>query len=813
MNTYEICSVPNYKINYDNSKKIDKPIETIINVLNTDNQFHERLHKNDMLKLAIDVDKLTQHNSNGNLQQIFSDIAEYVVCEVDDICYTNNDAVSTGSHHIVIPKYCMLSSKQKKFWEEFKNKYGYGAEIDHNIFDRDGWFRLPNQTKENITGTQHKIIIGTIADFVLKYVENCEEYKYEPIVVSQPKINFKPISPSPISSPVSVVDLKDIDMTDKYVELLFDVIGNNLDWDDWFKVAGALKYNNYGFEVFDAYSKKSSKYVYGETRKLWEDIKNPSKYISIHTLQNIAKKINISGYSNWVFKHFKKSNFGMYADYLIGYVNNTKSLLLEYRDESSFADFIYEITKDKVYLLEDKIVLYHENEWNSLDIKEPRLLKYVITCIFDTYINVAIEYQGNILKETSDEEQIKKIKEIMGKICDLKIKIKNDAYTNKICRMLLNKLSSVKNNIVFDFGEDNYYRIQFKNGVYDLKTGIFRQRNETDFITKTLDYDYLPEIEIDKTIKDDVYDFFKKIQPNEEQRNFTLGYLYYCITGDTGKQIFKMNVGKTAGNGKSTEIAIHEKCFNIYTKKLDKRVFDNGFEKRHKFIIECFNQPIRLAYVEELSKKKLDKEFIKDWVDGRRVNCEIMFGTNIERKIQAKLLSCSQYDPNFENDEGIKRRGKLQQYESKFVDRKEDVDEENHKYLKVEGFENKFDDIKYKNAYFHLLLKYSNLQIPKENEEAFKDTIEEGDTILDEINSNFVITKNPEDKLSYKNDIVKLFGDQKAKQYREKLEQMGIKYKKDLSYKNVKGRFDGVAFTAENKEKIEEIEKYGKETK
>lgn len=792
MSIYEICSVPNYKINYDNSKKILKPIDTIVSALNTDYQFHERLHANDMLKLAIDLDKMTHHNPSANVDKILRDISQYVGCELSDISYTANISVESGSHHIVIPKYCMLSSKQKKFWEEFKNKYGYGAEIDHNIFDKDGWFRLPNQTKEHITGTEHKIIVGTISDFVLKYVDGCEEYKYEPVIPQQ-KINFKPIVSSPkISpSPVSVVDLKDIDMSDKYVELLFAVIGNNLEWNDWFKIAGALKYNNYSFEVFDSYSKQSNKYVYGETRKLWDDIKNPSKYISIHTLQNIAKTVNVSGYSNWCYKHFKKANFGMYSDYLIGYVKNTKSLLLEYRDESAFADFIYEITKDKVYLLEEKIVLYHDNEWNSLDIKEPRLLKYIITCIFDTYINVAIEYQANILKQTSDEEQIKNIKEIMGKICELKIKIKTDTYVNKISRMLLNKLSSVKNNIVFDFGEDNHYRIQFKNGVYDLKMGLFRQRNETDFITKTLDYDYVPETDIDENIKTFVFDFFKKIQPDEAQRNFTLGYLYYCITGDTTKQIFKMNVGKTAGNGKSTELAIHEKCFDIYTKKLDKRVFENGFEKRHKFIIDCFNQPIRLAYVEELSKKKLDKEFIKDWVDGRKVNCEIMFGTSVERKIQAKLMTCSNYDPNFDNDEGIKRRGKLQQYESKFV-KHSDVDEKNHKYLGVEGIENMFNDAKYKNAYFHLLLKYSNLLIPKENEEAFKDTIEEGDTILDEINENFEITNNAEDKLSYKIDIVGAFGDQKAKQYKEKLEQMGIKYKKDLSYKNVKGRFDGI---------------------
>ena len=110
MSTYEICSVPNYKINYDCSKKIVKPIETIISAINTDYQFHERLHANDMLKLSIDLDKMTHHNPSANIDKVFCDICQYVGCELSDISYTTNASIVTGSHHIVVPKYCMLSS-------------------------------------------------------------------------------------------------------------------------------------------------------------------------------------------------------------------------------------------------------------------------------------------------------------------------------------------------------------------------------------------------------------------------------------------------------------------------------------------------------------------------------------------------------------------------------------------------------------------------------------------------------------------------------------------------------------------------------
>ena len=46
---YEVCQVPNYKVNYENSLKSIKPIDSIISLLNNDLQLHERLGKTDNL--------------------------------------------------------------------------------------------------------------------------------------------------------------------------------------------------------------------------------------------------------------------------------------------------------------------------------------------------------------------------------------------------------------------------------------------------------------------------------------------------------------------------------------------------------------------------------------------------------------------------------------------------------------------------------------------------------------------------------------------------------------------------------------------
>ena len=178
MSKIEICSVPTYKKNYEKATKHYISVPDIETYLSIDNQYHERLDVNDKLKLSIDLDHITRTNKNASFDMICNDICKYLNISMTDISYTTNFSSPEGSHHIVIPKYFMNSTEQKQLWTDFKEKYNYGNEIDANIFGKNGWFRLPNQTKEGVKDTEHIIQKGNIEDFVLKYIpENCTEYK------------------------------------------------------------------------------------------------------------------------------------------------------------------------------------------------------------------------------------------------------------------------------------------------------------------------------------------------------------------------------------------------------------------------------------------------------------------------------------------------------------------------------------------------------------------------------------------------------------------------------------------------------------
>lgn len=543
------------------------------------------------------------------------------------------------------------------------------------------------------------------------------------------------------------------------------------------------------------------RFAYPDSKKYTYAIDNYDKYIK-YTPLNAEKRLTIKS-----LKYFaKKHNPTLYSTYFTDDYDfmirkkypTLDSLPANCKEaEADFANLYYEFKKDRIHYKNENIYLYYNDEWNIISDKG-RMVKNDMYEFYLIYFKVWLDYINDFEKQhienTDKKEEIKRMRNHLEAI---KIAYSKNCNLSNTYQMLLNKLACVKCSIIFDVGPDNYYNIHFKNGVYELRNRIFRSRLETDYVTKYLDYDYLPLTDISKETQDDVLGFFNKVQPNKEQRDFTLGYLAYCLTGDATKQIFKMNIGHTASNGKSTELSIHEKCFKNYTQKIDNKVMLLNFEKRHKHLVDLISQPIRLVYFEEMPKgKKLDVEFIKDFVDGKNISCEIMFGTKEEIKIQAKLMSVSNHDFQVDTDAGILRRGRVQKYESKFISKDDGVlDEANHIYEKIEGFENKFDNILYKNAYFHLLLNYiDKLVVPNVNKEEFKKTAEDNDSVLTDILDGFIVTNNHTDCIS-RNDIDLLCGTNKNMfgEYKSKLQGMGCKYNSQERYNSsVKGVFTGI---------------------
>ena len=162
-----------------------------------------------------------------------------------------------------------------------------------------------------------------------------------------------------------------------------------------------------------------------------------------------------------------------------------------------------------------------------------------------------------------------------------------------------------------------------------------------------------------------------------------------------------------------------------------------------------------------------------------------MFGTDETKAIQAKLQTNSNHTFNAKTDDGLKRRGLIQKYNSLFQKKEDwDGDVENHHYLRVDGIDKPFENVEYKNAYFHLLLKYTDkLTIPKSCVENFQEVCDDNDLFKIKFEETYDITGNVNDIVNWK-EIARLIGGAKeGKEERNKIsndmERMKIRYDKE----------------------------------
>jgi len=169
---------------------------------------------------------------------------------------------------------------------------------------------------------------------------------------------------------------------------------------------------------------------------------------------------------------------------------------------------------------------------------------------------------------------------------------------------------------IFDIGPEQHYNLHFKNGVLDVRTKVLRARTREDLVTAWLPYDFMPKDEVDSEAIEFVRSLFEKIHPDPEQRRFALSFLASCMQGTTGDQVMKWNQGQSASNGKSTELLVHYICLSIYTHVLQSNTFSMGNQKSHKQLILLVLKPVRLAFIEEMDKAKIDVEMLKNYVGG-----------------------------------------------------------------------------------------------------------------------------------------------------------------------------------------------------
>jgi len=159
--------------------------------------------------------------------------------------------------------------------------------------------------------------------------------------------------------------------------------------------------------------------------------------------------------------------------------------------------------------------------------------------------------------------------------------LEQSAMYNRIAIKL--KTSAQKNNVMKECGElfhnpelgnqldSNKYLLGFDNGVYDFENKKFRDGEAEDYISFSTKTKYFPFDKNNKEhvkIKEEIDDFFYKVFPNEQLREYMWEHAAACLIGTNRNQKFNIYTG-VGGNGKSVFVNLMNLVLGEYSGKMN----------------------------------------------------------------------------------------------------------------------------------------------------------------------------------------------------------------------------------------------------
>mgnify|MGYP006398499467 CR=1 FL=1 len=395
-----------------------------------------------------------------------------------------------------------------------------------------------------------------------------------------------------------------------------------------------------------------------------------------------------------------------------------------------------EIKKELIFC-NNKWYIYHNKLW--ITIKNPN---YSISNFINNELDKTLEDK---LKEKDidiDEEKttFNKVKQTLDK----------SAFMNALIKNLELLLLDDKFTDKFDKTE---FKFVFENGIYDIKNKTFRKDIlKSEYISKTLPFDYNPTI--NKENREWILKELLKIcNMNEKHLEYYLSILAFCLCGvpHMEQEIYCL-IGQGASNGKTIALEALMDIFEIYITKGDTKIFESDCAKKHKYLIDYYNTTNRIVICNEFDdKKEVDAKMFKEIADGETIKNEIMFGTSIKAKINAKPIIIGNYTLKFDKqDKGIERRYKHLQFNTKFCDKDELEEEDPSKlqFFKDKSFKQKLIDKKHE--FIDIIIEYANNYFINEKLPTIPDEFKE--------EQNEVLNAN-NDFMNWFSDVPKNIGD------------------------------------------------------
>lgn len=218
-------------------------------------------------------------------------------------------------------------------------------------------------------------------------------------------------------------------------------------------------------------------------------------------------------------------------------------------------DFRFDISNDVWYAFRK-----HRWEYNprGSDLRDRISEDIVEKVISEATRASAIENNANPLDKASQKTFSDNLKQMTKIVKDLK------TYT--FCSNVMHQCGLTFRDEKFQQNLDqNKYLIGFNNGVYDLKTNVFRAGHPDDFLSKAMPIDYIDYDPNDKIIRE-VELFLEKVFPDKSLRNYFIDQSSDIFEGGNKKKLIFFWTGD-GDNAKSVTQNIFEQMLGPYAIK------------------------------------------------------------------------------------------------------------------------------------------------------------------------------------------------------------------------------------------------------
>jgi P4 family phage/plasmid primase-like protien len=306
-----------------------------------------------------------------------------------------------------------------------------------------------------------------------------------------------------------------------------------------------------------------------------------------------------------------------------------------------------------------------------------------------------------------------------------------------------------------DFKVENFNKaagyIAFNDGVYSFKEkGLISEKEAKPLLfTKTTGYAYDNVLIVKEEDYNACHTFIRQIIPNDDIRRYVLSMLNKAFRSETPKKMMFWH-GAEGNNGKTKlleliKTSLGKLLFCTANKSLLNEDTFNASGAANEALMKLMDTVV--ASISEPNKTKLlDMAALKLLTGGDEISGRKIYREETDFKAKALIIVACNDIPSI-NDTGKASFGRINcvPFYSIFVENKEDVDEENHKYLQDETISTKFQIWKY--AFMKIVLESNeDVETPEEVMEHTKSYREQEDTIAMFVKEKLIFVKGADGK-------------------------------------------------------------------